>query len=76
MPGFPLTFLKYGSLSFPLFSRSRLFAASSEGGCGSSFPNQHWSSLFKVKAYVFAPYLVPFQQEEIAYAGSFNPESL
>ena len=75
MPGFLLTILKYGSLSFPLFSRSRLFA-SSEGGCGPSFPNQHWSSPIKVKAHVFAPYLVPFQQEEIAYAGSFNPESL
>lgn len=75
MPGFPLTILKYGSLSFPLFSRSRPQMMQRDG-CGPSFPNQHWSSPIKVKAHVFAPYLVPFQQEEIAYAESFNPESL
>jgi hypothetical protein len=75
MPGFPLIILKYGSLSFPLFSRSRLFA-SSEVGCGFFLSSQRWSSPLKVKAHVIVPYLVPFQQEEIAYAGSFNPESL
>jgi hypothetical protein len=75
MPGFPLTFLKYGSLSFPLFSRSRLFA-SSEAGCGFFLPSQRWSSPLKIKSACLAPHLVPFQQEEIAYARSFNPESL